>query len=107
MIDNKPVVGLTIDLWETTFKPIENTFDANASFDCIMFETYGEELEFVRSQPYENIWTYVDSDGGTSIINGYHLVNRIGYFVTEKQHDKSLDYEVTVSSDEENQKEGL
>lgn len=100
-----------MNLWEDRFKPINNTFDDNASFDGIMFETYGEELDFVRSHYYhqhtEHIWTYVDGDGGTYIINGYHLVNRIGYFVTEGQYDKSLEYEIQVSSNDENQNEGL
>ena len=102
---SKPMVGLTMDLWEEKFKPIKNTFDDNASFDGIMFETYGEELDFVRSHYTDHIWTYVDGDGGTYIINGYHLVNRIGYFVTEEQYDKSLDYEIQVSADDNNQKE--
>jgi hypothetical protein len=49
-----------------------------------MFETYGKELEFVRAAPYSHIWTYGDGDdGGTYVWNGYSIVNRIGYFITE------------------------
>jgi hypothetical protein len=33
------------------------------------------------------VWTYVDGDDGTYVTNGYHLVNRIGYFITEVPYD--------------------
>jgi hypothetical protein len=49
-----------------------------------MFETYGDEVEFVKSQNPDCIWMYGDGDdGGSYIWNGWHIVNRIGYFVTE------------------------
>jgi hypothetical protein len=49
-----------------------------------MFETYGDEIEFVKQQPEAHIWMYGDGDdGGTYIWNGWGFVNRIGYFVTE------------------------
>lgn len=49
-----------------------------------MFETYGPELDFVQSQEANKIWTIVDGDNdNTFYMAGYHLVNRIGYFVTE------------------------
>ena len=102
----------TIDEWEKHFKPVVNHLDSNASWqdengNGIMFETYGDELEFVRSQPNENIWTYMDGDGaGTIICAGYHFVNRIGYFVTKVARDPELEDMsnhicITVSTDEE------
>jgi hypothetical protein len=74
---------ITEDDWEETYKPTINHIDENASWNSMMFETYGEEVEFVRAQPYENVWTYVDGDEGTYLVNGYGFVNRIGYFVCE------------------------
>jgi hypothetical protein len=97
--------------WEATFKPIPNHLSDNASWQDengvgIMFETYGEELEFVRSQPDENIWTYIDTDSGTALCGGYHLVDRIGYFVCEVAREPELEDMsnhicITVSTDED------
>lgn len=94
---------LTVDQWSETFKPKVNHLDDNASFDDgeggIMFETYGPELEYVRSVVLEDerlVWTYMDGDNGPLITNGYHLVNRIGYFIgtipwTEDVYEVSVD----------------
>ena len=66
------------EAWDAKYKPIENKLSG-----CYKFETYGEELDFVRSQDPKCIWTLVDGDDGNLYIsNGYHLVNRINYFVT-------------------------
>jgi hypothetical protein len=49
-----------------------------------MFDTYGPELEFVKSQPDNKIWTWVDGDNGGSVLTtGFHFCNRIGYLITE------------------------
>lgn len=75
---------LDFDLWVETYKPIKNHIDSNSSFDGTMFETYGDEVEFVRNANPLCIWTYGDGDdSGSYIWNGYHFVNRIGYFITE------------------------
>ena len=77
-------IEMDYDLWLETYKPILNHLDTNASFDGMMFETYGDEVEFVKSQSPDKIWMYGDGDdGGSYIWNGWHIVNRIGYFVTE------------------------
>ena len=79
----------TFESWLEEFKPITNHLDPNASFQDesgkgIMFETYGDEVEFVKKQDPRCIWTYGDGDdGGGYIWSGWHLVNRIGYFITE------------------------
>lgn len=62
----------TWDEFEENFKPIFNHFAAknNPSLDaescCAvngrMFETYGEELEFVQSQDPNTVWTVIESD---------------------------------------------
>jgi hypothetical protein len=80
---------MSFEDWVKEYKPIYNHIDKNASFqdesdNGLMFETYGDEVEFVKSQSPENIWMYGDGDdGGSYIWNGWHIVNRIGYFVTE------------------------
>lgn len=54
-----------------------------ASFGGIMYETYGEELEYVKSQPKDKIWTIIDDEDNLYIISGFHLVNRLGYVITK------------------------
>ena len=92
---------LTEDEWFNTYKPIPNHLDENASFNDgdqgYMFETYGDEVEFVKAQDSNRIWTYSDGeDGGTYISGGYHGVNRIGYFVTTVPYDDKQYYQITV-----------
>lgn len=103
-------IQIDFEQWNDQFQPIINIFDDNASFDDgdggVMFETYGDEMEFVlataRSTPL-NVWTYVDGDEGTYVINGLQYVNRIGYFVTHKPAEENTHYEVVVSRDSEMQ----
>ena len=77
-------IEMTEDEWFETYKPIQNHLDSNASFSGCMFETYGEEVEFVKSTPEQHVWMYGDGDdGGTYIWSGWGYVNRIGYFITE------------------------
>ena len=72
------------EFWEK-FKPVKNHFLPNgAPFSDCMFETFGEELEFVRKQKPEHIWTILEGDDDTLFYGaGYHLVNRLGYLITE------------------------
>ena len=73
---------MTEDEWYEIYKPIQNHLDSNASWNGKMFETYGDENEFVTDQPNENVWTWSDGDdGGTYLSSGQSYVNRLGYFV--------------------------
>ena len=82
-------IELSFEDWVEQYKPITNHIDPHASFqdedgNGIMFETYGDEVEFVKSQSPANIWMYGSGDdGGTYIWNGWGFVNRLGYFITE------------------------
>jgi len=79
----KTLARITYEKWFEKYHPIKNPLDSNASFDGCMFETYGEELEFVCAQQPLTIWTLVDCDGKDRIAEGFHYVNRLGYFITE------------------------
>jgi hypothetical protein len=74
---------MTYDEWFNHYKPIKNEITKYQSDFLTAFETYGEELEFVRNHDEKFIWTEVDGDEGVYIISGYHLVNRIQYYVCE------------------------
>jgi hypothetical protein len=82
---------ITYDTWTAKFKPLEN-----ANGEIMPFETYGGELEvvkfFLKHAPHR-IWTEVDGDKGkTGIVEGFHFVNRLRYFITEVPYDPSYFY---------------
>lgn len=100
---------ISYEEWEETYKPKANHIDENASFQNeygvgIMYETYGDEVQFVADQDSHHVWTYVDGDeGGTYIVSGYALVNRIGYFITDVPWADNEMIEVPVHVEECNE----
>jgi hypothetical protein len=91
-------IEMDYDVWLETYRPILNHIDNNASFDGMMFETYGDEVEFVKSQSPDKIWMYGDGDdGGSFIWAGWGFVNRIGYFITEVPFPADTDIQIRVS----------
>lgn len=72
---------ISFEQFAEQYKPIQNPNHQEDDND--LFETYGEELDFVRQQPNNLIWTLVDSDNGLVLIPGYHFVNRVNYMVAE------------------------
>ena len=93
---------MTEDEWYEKYKPIKNHLDSTSSWNNHMFETYGDDVEFVNNQPYENIWTWVSGDdGGTYLVSGRYYINRIGYLVcTVPWTEEAL--EVLIDEPEEN-----
>lgn len=95
---------LNEDDFADRFKPIANHLNPNASFDWgqgfgTLFETYDEELDFVRSQRYSNIWTLLSGDDGDSIASGFHFVNRLGYFITAEAVPDGVTYDVSLNDE--------
>lgn len=90
---------ITEDEFYAKFTPCKNKLDNNASFDGCMLETYGEELELVRktnnSTP-RRVWTIIDADGKMYFESGYHIVNRMGYLITEEEAEEGIEYTVEL-----------
>jgi hypothetical protein len=91
------VLQLTEEQFDEQFELIENHIDDNASFNGCMFETYGDEIDFVLEMAKENrVITIIESDCEEDIndsgevnacmyyVSGYHFVNRIGYLITKE-----------------------
>jgi hypothetical protein len=73
-----------LDAWEEKYKPIFNHNADNPIWEDYKFETYGEDLEFVKAQNPDHVWTLVEGDDGNLYItNGFHYVNRLNYIVTD------------------------
>ena len=97
-----------LDAWETKYQPIQNHITKNGDDK---FETYGEELEFVRtinSTEPNRVWTLIEGDSGNLwITNGYHFVNRLNYFITKHPYEGKDDIEIPyyIFDDEEEEEE--
>ena len=92
---------MTEDEWLETYKPIQNHLDNGNSWNGTLFETYGEEIEFINSTPENLVWTLVDVDGKNIIVNGQSWVNRLGYFVCEVPWNDDEFHEIVIDEDEE------
>jgi hypothetical protein len=78
------------DKWEEKFKPIKNHLVNDP--DQQMFETYGEEVDYVTKADNKYVWTWIQGDMSDLIVAGYHYVNRLGYYITEVPWDDEYDY---------------
>ena len=78
--------------WVERYKPLKNSLDTNAAYDGCMYETYGKEYEEVTKAPPQTVWTLIsDDEGEDCIVAGWHYVNRLGYFITEKSWDSGVE----------------
>ncbi|MFA5952476.1 MAG: hypothetical protein WC807_19590 [Hyphomicrobium sp.] len=85
------------DAFFERFRPRPNHLNGNASFDGLLFETFGTELAFVRAQDPRSIWTVLTDDGGElAVVSGYHFVNRLGYLITTVPVEEDQTYYVTL-----------
>lgn len=71
---------MNYDEFEGKYKPIENHLGDAGTY---LFETYGQEVDFVSTQNKNFVWTLVEGDEGLYIVPGFHYVNRLNYLVTE------------------------
>lgn len=72
---------ITYEQWDETYKVMDNHVKP---INEKMFETYDAEWEYVKTLDGHNVWTWVSGDGAEIILAGFHFVNRMGYYVTEK-----------------------
>jgi hypothetical protein len=78
--DNLP----TYDDFYPKYKPRNNHILPDASWEGRLFETYGTEYEYVKTQAeHQTVWTILDCDGQMIIAAGLRYVNRFGYLITE------------------------
>jgi hypothetical protein len=45
------------------------------------------DWEDAKDRAPRHVWTCVDTDDGPRIVTGFHLVNKIGYYITKKPHN--------------------
>lgn len=71
-----PITIIKDNEWHETYEPEEK-----------FYETYGEDLEYIKSMPDNFVWTLVDGDEDSVVVNGKTFVNRLGYYLTKKPHN--------------------
>ena len=81
----KKPTRISFDKWFTQYRPVKNHLDPDAAYDGCMFETFGNEVKFVQASNARKVWTLLDCDGKLLIVDGFHWVNRLGYFISEIQ----------------------
>ncbi len=75
------------DTFYEYFKPIRYPGTMRDIWGGHGLETYGKDLEIVRSYDPDCVWTVVDGESDSQwIVPGFHFVNRVCYLVTEKPH---------------------
>ena len=87
---------MTEDEWIETYKPKINHIDSNASCNGTMFETYGEEIEFVKSTSDNFVWTLLDVDCNLIVSSGQSWVNRLGHFICEVPWNDGEFHEILI-----------
>jgi hypothetical protein len=66
--------------WADKFKPKQNHL---SKFECKMYETYGEEYDYIKSLDPKYVWTNVQGDMSDLLVAGVAWVNRLSYYVCE------------------------
>jgi hypothetical protein len=78
---------LTEDEFDDQYPLVENHLNPSAGWVIgngrgSLFETYGQELAFIRQQDPRCIWTLMEGDSGLAVVSGMHFVNRLGYLIS-------------------------
>jgi hypothetical protein len=101
------LIELTEDEFDTRYPLKPNHLNPHASWafgdarGCL-FETFGEELDFVRKQHPSTVWTLVDGeDGDLYVVDGCHFVNRLGYLVSTVARPEGLNIQVRIPMQKE------
>lgn len=77
---------ITYEKFVETYKPIKNHIIQDAPYNGCMFETYGNQLKYIKESGHtdKHVWTLLECDNEEFwIVPGYSIVNRLGYVLCE------------------------
>ena len=105
-------ITLTEDEFDEQFPLLVNHLNPSAGWAIgeqggCLFETYGEELAFVRRQAPDFVWTLIDGDEGLSVVSGPHFVNRVGYLLSTTPVPENTFIEVRLDTSQDETDEAL
>jgi hypothetical protein len=93
-------IELTIREFDNQYTFLPNHITPSSSWACGkrnygLFETYGEEFDYVRHYDPKNVWTLIDgNDGNLYAISGLYYINRLGYLLSREQVTSNTTIEV-------------
>jgi len=84
-------IDLSYDAWVMKYQP---ELDSDGSPK--MYETYGDEWDYVADVDNEHLWTWTDGGDYSVITNGFSFVNRVGYYVCAVPCSTDISVEVDI-----------
>lgn len=89
------------DTFIEKFRPQRNLLDLTASVDFgdggCLYSAAGKEFRHILAQDPRTLWTLVGGDDGSLFIeSGLHIVNRLGYLVTDRPFEDGVAYSVAL-----------
>ena len=84
---------------EIFFEKYEPIFRDDKENYGYLFETYGDDFEFVKAQSPEYVWTVVEGDLGSYLVQGVRFVNRLNYLIATKPYKEGEPYEYVYHLD--------
>lgn len=88
-------INLSEDDFENSFSLVYNKIRSDAAYEGYAFETFGAELEFLRTQLNSKVWSLIEEDGQLMLISGYHDGFVIYHLVTNEAVPSGVQYIVT------------
>ena len=93
-------ITMTEDEWFEKFQPMINPLEqAKNARNTVIFETFGDDAEYVFKIDPHYVWTDMDGDSGSYIVEGRHYVNRNFYYVTRHPWKDGESYDICTFSD--------
>lgn len=74
------------DEWSQKFKPQLNHF--NSDEDNRLYETYGEEWEYIKTLDERKVWSYIE---GSTLIAGVSVRDTLGYYLCDVPWEHDMD----------------
>lgn len=102
---------MMFDDWVDKFRPISHQGDLaqllsdNWYMNDFLYEPENEKkfeaFKTLAKLFPDHIWTYQSQGNEEWVANGYHLINRMGYFFTEHPREPNVEYEINFEPIEE------
>lgn len=89
---------MEFDDWFEKFRPIENPQTKDEGNEYLFEDCYEEDKEFIHDRiGSKTIWTRIFGENASVfLIEGRHLVNRDGYYVTEVPYEDGEQYNIII-----------
>ena len=84
------VVQVSYEDWEEQYQPIMKG-ESLKDFHPKILENKKDQNTLAKAVKENKVWTLVDTDEGLVIMSGFHFVNRIDVYITEKPFKEEIE----------------